>query len=58
MLAEAWHEAGELRAALAQHTAWLDGLERRLRKPPTAPADAEEIADDLYVCTYLPTYTS
>ncbi|XP_038221210.1 dystrophin-like [Zerene cesonia] len=47
VLAEAWHESGELRAWLAQHTAWLDGLARRLRSSP-ARADAEEISDELY----------
>ncbi|CAG4985372.1 unnamed protein product [Colias eurytheme] len=47
VLAEAWHESGELRAWLAQHTAWLDGLARRLRGSP-ARADAEEISDELY----------
>ncbi|XP_047511118.1 dystrophin-like isoform X6 [Pieris napi] len=47
VLAEAWHESGELRAWLAQQTAWLDGLQRRLRTSP-ARADAEEISDELY----------
>lgn len=56
VLAEAWHESGELRSWLAQESAWLDGLERRLRprRDPSAgeeraPADAEEIAAELYV---------
>lgn len=49
MLAEAWHETGELRAWLTQEAAWLDGLRRRLRRSPNAPADAEEITDELYV---------
>ncbi|XP_026331601.1 dystrophin, isoforms A/C/F/G/H [Hyposmocoma kahamanoa] len=51
VLAEAWHESGELRAWLAQEAAWLDGLERRLRPRlphPHQPQDAEEIADELY----------
>ncbi|XP_028157710.1 dystrophin, isoforms A/C/F/G/H-like [Ostrinia furnacalis] len=48
VLAEAWHETGELRAWLTQEAAWLDGLQRRLRRSPNAPADAEEITDDLY----------
>ncbi|CAK1546843.1 unnamed protein product [Leptosia nina] len=47
VLAEAWHESGELRAWLAQQAAWLDGLQRRLRTSP-ARADAEEISDELY----------
>lgn len=52
VLAEAWHESGELRAWLAQEAAWLDGLERRLRPRHPQPQrlqDAEEIADELYV---------
>lgn len=49
VLAEAWHESGELRAWLTQEAAWLDGLQRRLRRSPNAPADAEEITDELYV---------
>ncbi|KAL0868146.1 hypothetical protein ABMA27_007698, partial [Loxostege sticticalis] len=48
VLAEAWHETGELRAWLTQEAAWLDGLRRRLRRSPNAPADAEEITDELY----------
>ncbi|XP_075984484.1 dystrophin isoform X3 [Anticarsia gemmatalis] len=48
VLAEAWHESGELRAWLMQESAWLDGLQRRLRRSPNAPADAEEIAEELY----------
>lgn len=50
VLAEAWHESGELRAWLTQEGAWLEGLRRRLRRSPRAPApaDAEEIADELY----------
>ncbi|GBP04627.1 hypothetical protein EVAR_3963_1 [Eumeta japonica] len=48
VLQEAWHETGELRAWLAQETAWLDGLQRRLRKSPNSVADAEEISDELY----------
>ncbi|KAJ8709448.1 hypothetical protein PYW07_009274 [Mythimna separata] len=48
VLAEAWHESGELRAWLTQEKAWLDGLQRRLRRSPNAPADAEEISDELY----------
>ncbi|XP_052755419.1 dystrophin, isoforms A/C/F/G/H-like isoform X2 [Galleria mellonella] len=48
VLAEAWLESGELRAWLTQEAAWLDGLQRRLRRSPDAPADAEEIADELY----------
>lgn len=51
VLAEAWHESGELRAWLTQERAWLDGLQRRLRRSPNAPADAEEISDELYVST-------
>lgn len=51
VLAEAWHESGELRAWLTQEKAWLDGLQRRLRRSPNAPADAEEISDELYVST-------
>ncbi|KAI8437244.1 hypothetical protein MSG28_011630 [Choristoneura fumiferana] len=46
VLAEAWHESGELRARLAQEAAWLDGLERRLRAQH-APADAEELSAQL-----------
>lgn len=53
VLAEAWHESGELRAWLTQEAAWLDGLQRRLRRSPNAPADAEEITDELYVNIYL-----
>lgn len=49
VLAEAWHESGELRAWLMQEGAWLDGLQRRLRRSPDAPADAEEISEELYV---------
>ncbi|XP_052744308.1 dystrophin, isoforms A/C/F/G/H isoform X2 [Bicyclus anynana] len=48
VLAEAWHESGELRAWLAQQTAWLDGLQRRLTKETRARADAEDISDELY----------
>ncbi|CAH0731277.1 unnamed protein product, partial [Brenthis ino] len=48
VLAEAWHESGELRAALAQQAAWLDGLRRRLARPRPARADAEDISDELY----------
>ncbi|CAB3224722.1 unnamed protein product [Arctia plantaginis] len=48
VLAEAWHESGELRAWLMQEGAWLDGLQRRLRRSPNAPADAEEISEELY----------
>nr|XP_049693576.1 dystrophin, isoforms A/C/F/G/H isoform X3 [Helicoverpa armigera] len=48
VLAEAWHESGELRAWLAQERGWLEGLQRRLRRSPDAPADAEEISDELY----------
>lgn len=47
VLDEAWHETGELRAWLAQEAAWLDGLERRLRRDPALPADAEDLAHDL-----------
>ncbi|XP_063382009.1 dystrophin-like [Cydia fagiglandana] len=47
VLAEAWHETGELRAWLAQEAAWLDGLERRLRSRHQ-PADAEELSAQLY----------
>lgn len=47
MLGEAWHESGELRAWLTQEGAWLEGLARRLRRSPDAPADAEEIAHEL-----------
>ncbi|KAG6458770.1 hypothetical protein O3G_MSEX011047, partial [Manduca sexta] len=48
ILAEAWHESGELRAWLAQEAAWLDGLQRRLRAPPAPRADAEDLCDHLY----------
>ncbi|XP_013173119.1 PREDICTED: dystrophin, isoforms A/C/F/G/H-like, partial [Papilio xuthus] len=53
VLAEAWHESGELRAWLAQQAAWLDGLQRRLQRPQPAPdrpdrPDAEDISDQLY----------
>ncbi|XP_045779365.1 dystrophin, isoforms A/C/F/G/H-like isoform X4 [Maniola jurtina] len=48
VLAEAWHESGELRAWLAQQSAWLDGLQRRLTKETRARADAEDISDELY----------
>lgn len=57
VLAEAWHETGELRAWLAQEGAWLEGLQRRLRRDRAAPADAEEIAHDLSVSsTRRPSY--
>ncbi|XP_050354937.1 dystrophin, isoforms A/C/F/G/H isoform X1 [Nymphalis io] len=48
VLAEAWHESGELRAWLAQQAAWLDGLQRRLTRERRARADAEDISDELY----------
>lgn len=48
VLCEAWLESGELRAWLTQEHGWLDGLQRRLRRSPHAPADAEEICDELY----------
>lgn len=51
VLGEAWLESGELRAWLTQERAWLEGLQRRLRRSPNAPADAEEISDELYVST-------
>ncbi|CAH2053925.1 unnamed protein product, partial [Iphiclides podalirius] len=47
VLAEAWHESGELRAWLSQQGAWLDGLQRRLQPAPPR-ADAEDISDELY----------
>lgn len=47
MLAEAWHESGELRAWVAQEAAWQEGLARRLARSPAAPADAEELAHEL-----------
>lgn len=49
VLQEAWLESGELRAWLSQESSWLDGLQRRLRRSPNAPADVEEIEDDLCV---------
>lgn len=51
VLAEAWLEAGELRAWLSAQAAWLDGLQRRLRPDTSraARADAEDISDELYV---------
>nr|XP_032522225.1 dystrophin, isoforms A/C/F/G/H-like isoform X6 [Danaus plexippus plexippus] len=50
VLAEAWLEAGELRAWLSAQAAWLDGLQRRLRPDTSraARADAEDISDELY----------
>ena len=32
---------------------WLDKLEKRLRKSPKSAADAEEISEELDVCTLL-----
>lgn len=49
VLHEASHEYSELRTWLSQETSWLDGLQRKLCKSPNAPADAEEISDELYV---------
>lgn len=53
VLCEAWLESGELRAWLSQERAWLAGLQRRLRRSPNAPADAEEISDELYVSLHV-----
>lgn len=53
VIQEASLEFSELTAWLTQEKTWLDGLQRKLCKSPNAPADAEEISDELYVCIHL-----